>query len=124
MQVRPRLQQRLSLQASRAEPPEHLHLLPALSGGRDAISPALKWLLIATLSLASLRLQEQGYIDESGKLRKIPFEVMVRGDKLPVYSETLEDNGRFNEVCPCCMQSSVSAAVSGLPAPDKHPCCL
>ena len=43
-------------------------------------------------------MQEQGYVDEAGKLRKIPFEVMVRGDKLPVYGETLEDNGRFNEV--------------------------
>lgn len=47
------------------------------------------------------REQEQGYIDEAGKLRKIPFEVMVRGDKVPVYSETLEDNGRFNEVPAC-----------------------
>ena len=42
--------------------------------------------------------QEQGYVDEAGKLRKIPFEVMVRGDKIPIYGETLEDNGRFNEV--------------------------
>ena len=37
-------------------------------------------------------------MDEAGKLRKIPFEVMVRGDKVPIYGETLEDNGRFNEV--------------------------
>lgn len=34
---------------------------------------------------------------ENGKVRRIPFEVMVQGDKEPVYEETLEDNGRFNE---------------------------
>ncbi len=33
----------------------------------------------------------------NGKVRRIPFEVMVRGDKVPVYEETLEDLGRFNE---------------------------
>ena len=34
---------------------------------------------------------------ENGEVRRIPFEVMVQGDKEPVYEETLEDNGRFNE---------------------------
>eukprot|EP00887_Chlorella_sp_A99_P003252 scaffold9.g3252.t1 len=29
-----------------------------------------------------------------GEVRRIPFEVMVRGDKVPVYEETLQDNGR------------------------------
>ena len=24
----------------------------------------------------------------------LPFQVMVRGDKVPVYEETLQDNGR------------------------------
>ncbi|KAK9828041.1 hypothetical protein WJX81_004327 [Elliptochloris bilobata] len=33
----------------------------------------------------------------NGQVRRIPFEVMVRGDKAPVYEETLEDLGRFNE---------------------------
>ena len=31
---------------------------------------------------------------EDGKLRTIPLEVMVKGDKVPVYEETLEENGR------------------------------
>lgn len=38
----------------------------------------------------------QGY-EVGGAVRRIPFEVMVEGDKVPVYEETLEDNGRFNE---------------------------
>ena len=40
----------------------------------------------------------EGFIDpSSGEVRRIPFEVMVEGDKSPVYEETLEDLGRFNE---------------------------
>ena len=39
----------------------------------------------------------EGFVDESGEVRRIPFEVMVEGDKVPVYEETLEDNGRYNE---------------------------
>lgn len=35
--------------------------------------------------------------EEDGQIRRIPFEVMVEGDKVPVYEETLEDNGRYNE---------------------------
>lgn len=35
--------------------------------------------------------------EEDGTIRRIPFEVMVEGDKVPVYEETLEDNGRYNE---------------------------
>jgi cyclophilin family peptidyl-prolyl cis-trans isomerase len=38
----------------------------------------------------------EGYV-ENGEVRRIPFEVMVEGDKVPVYEETLEDNGRYNE---------------------------
>ena len=42
--------------------------------------------------------QQQGYIDPATKeVRRIPFEIMVKGDKSPVYEENLEDNGRFNE---------------------------
>lgn len=42
--------------------------------------------------------QADGFVDPStNKVRRVPFEVMVRGDKTPVYEETLEDNGRFNE---------------------------
>ena len=42
-------------------------------------------------------LQATGFTDASGAQRTIPFVVMVPGDKLPVYEETLEDNGRFND---------------------------
>lgn len=42
--------------------------------------------------------QLQGYVDPAtGEVRRIPFEIMVQGDKEPVYEENLEDNGRFNE---------------------------
>jgi len=37
-----------------------------------------------------------GSYEEGGVVRKIPFEVMVRGEKVPVYEETLEDLGRPN----------------------------
>jgi cyclophilin family peptidyl-prolyl cis-trans isomerase len=41
---------------------------------------------------------EVGFVDPStGKLRTIPLEVFVPGDKIPVYSETLEELGRSNE---------------------------
>jgi cyclophilin family peptidyl-prolyl cis-trans isomerase len=42
----------------------------------------------------------EGFIDPTtGEMRRIPFEVMVDTDKtpLPVYEETLEELGRFNE---------------------------
>ena len=43
-------------------------------------------------------LQAGGYVDpNTGAVRRIPFEIMVKGDKEPVYEENLEDNGRFNE---------------------------
>ena len=38
----------------------------------------------------------EGFV-QNGEIRRIPFEVMVEGDKVPVYEENLEDNGRFNE---------------------------
>ena len=45
-----------------------------------------------------MNLQQQGYLDPIKKeVRRIPFEIMVQGDKEPVYEENLEDNGRFNE---------------------------
>ncbi|EIE24466.1 cyclophilin-like protein [Coccomyxa subellipsoidea C-169] len=34
---------------------------------------------------------------EGDHVRRIPFEVMVKGDKAPFYEETLEDAGRFND---------------------------
>lgn len=43
--------------------------------------------------------QAEGFVDEkTGEVRRIPFEVKVSGDKAPIYGETLEDNGRFNEI--------------------------
>ncbi|GAB4816282.1 hypothetical protein N2152v2_003328 [Parachlorella kessleri] len=39
-----------------------------------------------------------GFVDpKTGELRTIPFEVMVQGDKAPVYEITLEELGRYNE---------------------------
>jgi hypothetical protein len=38
-------------------------------------------------------LQAQGFI-EDGKLRTIPLEIFVVGDKEPVYEESLEELGR------------------------------
>ena len=40
--------------------------------------------------------QTDGFI-QNGKVRKIPFEMKVVGDKAPIYGETLEDLGRFND---------------------------
>jgi len=41
---------------------------------------------------------KQGYVDPATKeVRRIPFEIMVTGDKEPVYEENLEDLGRFKE---------------------------
>lgn len=38
----------------------------------------------------------EGFIDPStGKIRTVPLEIMVDGDKAPVYGETLEELGRY-----------------------------
>lgn len=51
-----------------------------------------------TCMIPTCMYQADGFVDPStSKVRRVPFEVMVRGDKIPVYEETLEDNGRFNE---------------------------
>lgn len=39
----------------------------------------------------------EGFVDSTGEVRRIPFEVKVKGDKEPVYDFTLEDLGRYNE---------------------------
>lgn len=39
----------------------------------------------------------EGFVDSSGNVRRIPFEVKVVGDKEPIYDFTLEDLGRYNE---------------------------
>ena len=38
-----------------------------------------------------------GFQGPDGKLRTIPLEIMVKGDKVPLYGETLEDVRRFKE---------------------------
>jgi peptidylprolyl isomerase len=39
---------------------------------------------------------EQGFIDpKTKKYRAIPLEILVEGDELPTYKETLEDQGRY-----------------------------
>ena len=41
---------------------------------------------------------EVGFIDpDSGEYRNIPLEILVKGDKEPIYSFTLEEIGRFRE---------------------------
>lgn len=63
----------------------------------------------------------KGFVDpDTGKLRTIPFEVMVKGDKVPVYEETLEDLGRFNEepVLPFNAYGTVAMARSEFEAND------
>lgn len=62
-----------------------------------------------------------GYVDKTtGKNRTIPFELMVQKDKVPVYEETLEDNGRFNEqpVLPFNAYGTVAMARSEFEAND------
>ena len=54
-------------------------------------SPQLDQASCATVLL----LQGNGFKDpKTGELRTIPFEVMVQGDKEPVYEITLEELGR------------------------------
>ena len=46
--------------------------------------------------LITCSLQDNGF-KEGDAVRRIPFEVMVKGDKAPFYEETLEDAGRFTD---------------------------
>jgi cyclophilin family peptidyl-prolyl cis-trans isomerase len=62
-----------------------------------------------------------GFVDEAtGQNRTVPFELMVQGDKVPVYEETLEDNGRFNEqpVLPFNAYGTIAMARSEFEAND------
>lgn len=50
------------------------------------------------LDVGFARTQDEGYRDpNTGEIRRVPFEIMVEGDKKPIYEETLEDVRRFNE---------------------------
>ena len=52
---------------------------------------------------------------KTNEVRRIPFEVMVVGDRVPVYEETLEDNGRFNEQPVLPFNAFGTLAVGGFP---------
>jgi len=59
---------------------------------------------------------EDGFIDPgTGKYRAIPLEVLVRGDKQPVYGITLEDAGRYRDqpVLPFSAYGTVAMARPG-----------
>lgn len=72
----------------------HFVAVPGLCGGRqDAHHPAGGPSQQSSPNPPFLSLQSQGFV-EDGKVRTIPLEVMVKGDKVPVYEETLEENGR------------------------------
>lgn len=62
---------------------------------------------------------EDGFIDpSSGQYRAIPLEVLVRGDKEPVYGITLEDAGRYRDepVLPFSAYGAVAMARPGFEA--------
>ena len=63
---------------------------------RRAVHPVLSPEAIWSLYTALLGWQDNGF-KENGQVRRIPFEVMVKGDKQPFYEETLEDAGRFTD---------------------------
>lgn len=70
-----------------------LRSLRALRWWSSIIRPVL-WHPSSLLPwLPAPAVQSQGFV-EDGKVRTIPLEVMVKGDKVPVYEETLEENGR------------------------------
>jgi peptidylprolyl isomerase len=63
---------------------------------------------------------EVGFIDpKTKKYRSIPLEVMVRGDKEPMYGITMEDAGRFREQ-PVLPFSSYGALAMARPESDPN----
>jgi cyclophilin family peptidyl-prolyl cis-trans isomerase len=40
---------------------------------------------------------EEGFVDSSGKVRRVPMEIRVTGEKEPIYDFNLEELGRYNE---------------------------
>jgi cyclophilin family peptidyl-prolyl cis-trans isomerase len=59
---------------------------------------------------------EQGFIDPAtGKYRAVPLEVLVQGDKEPIYGTTLEDAGLYREqpVLPFSAYGTVAMARPG-----------
>jgi peptidylprolyl isomerase len=63
--------------------------------------------------------EEVGFIDpKTKKYRAVPLEVMVKGDKEPIYGVTMEDAGRFREE-PVLPFSSFGAL--GMARPEYEP---
>lgn len=65
-----------------AEAPAHLH------------NPPHRLVHLTHHCAPSLLLPQSQGFEVDGKVRTIPLEIMVQGDKEPVYEETLEENGR------------------------------
>jgi peptidylprolyl isomerase len=64
--------------------------------------------------------EEVGFIDpKTKKYRAIPLEVMVKGDKEPMYGVTMEDAGRFREE-PVLPFSSFGALAMARPESDPN----
>lgn len=67
------------------------HTLLAAAARRESLSMSLTQppRVFSTHSLP-------GFIDPAtGKIRTVPLEIMVKGDKVPQYGETMEDSGRY-----------------------------
>ena len=64
--------------------------------------------------------EADGFIDpETNEYRAIPIEVLVKGDELPVYGETLEELGRYLDV-PAIPFNSYGAVALARPANDPN----
>ncbi len=64
--------------------------------------------------------EADGFIDpQTNEYRAIPMEVLVKGDELPVYGETLEELGRYLDV-PAIPFNSYGAVALARPANDPN----
>jgi peptidylprolyl isomerase len=64
--------------------------------------------------------EADGFIDpDTNEYRAIPIEVLVEGDELPVYGETLEELGRYLDV-PAIPFNSYGAVALARPAEDPN----
>ena len=64
--------------------------------------------------------EAEGFIDpETNEYRAIPLEVLVKGDEMPVYGETLEELGRYLDV-PAIPFNAYGAVALARPANDPN----
>lgn len=64
--------------------------------------------------------EAEGFIDpDTNEYRAIPLEVLVKGDELPVYGETLEELGRYLDV-PAIPFNAYGAVALARPANDPN----